>query len=76
MEARDGQYVVKEQLCAPEDEGEALAACAALCAAPVQVRLPAAPEQGRPFGALCWLYGAAPARWRERPWGWMGLAFD
>lgn len=77
VEAGEGQYVVKELLCAdPGDTDEALAACAALCAAPVQVRVPAGPERGRPFGALCWLYGAAPARWRERPWGWMGLAFD
>lgn len=68
--------VVKELLCLPQDETTALAGAAALCGTPVQSRLPAPPEQGQPFGAIRWLYAAAPSRWQRQPWGYLGLAFD
>jgi len=68
--------VVKELLCAPEDEGEGAAACAALCGGPIRARIPAGAEDGTPFGAVRWLSGRAPARWTAAPEGWLGLAFD
>lgn len=71
-----GAPVVKELLCDPRDEGQGVAAAAALCGGPAQIRLPASPEDGTPFGAIRWLYGAAPLRWQRRPWGYLGLAFD
>lgn len=68
--------VVRELLCADGDEAAGAAACAALCGGETQVRLPAGPNDGSPFGALCWLYGAAPSRWQKDPRGYFGLAFD
>lgn len=68
--------VVKELLCAPEDEAAGAAACAALCGGRTEIRLPAGPEEGQPFGGLCWLYGAAPSRWQRQPSGYFGLGFD
>lgn len=68
--------VVKELLCADGDKAAGAAACAALCGQTVPVRLPAGADGGEPFGALCWLYGAAPSRWRKSPRGYFGLAFD
>lgn len=68
--------VVKELLCAPGDEAEALAAAAALCGRETAVRLPAGREEGQPFGAIRWLYGTAPSRWKSLPEGWFGPGFD
>ncbi len=77
VECWPGAPVVKELLCDPLDEGQGAAAAAALCGGPAQVRLPAfGEEDGQPFGAIQWLYGAAPSRWRLAPWGYLGLAFD
>lgn len=71
-----GAPVVKELLCSPGDREEGAAAAAALCGAQAQVRMPAGKEEGEPFGAVRWLYAAAPPRWRERREGWFGPAFD
>lgn len=68
--------VVKELLCAPEDEAQAAAAAAALCGGPARVRLPGGAEEGTPFGAIRWLHAAPPSRWRAHPAGWLGPAFD
>lgn len=68
--------IVKELLCAPEQETEALAAAAALCGREAEVRLPAGRENGKPFAAIKWLYGAAPSRWKKNPEGWFGPGFD
>lgn len=71
-----GGPVVKELLCRPEDEGEAAAAAAGICDREAQVRLPAGKENGQPFAAIRWLYGAAPSRWKASPEGWFGPGFD
>ena len=76
VERWPGAPVVKELLCHPRDEGQGAAAAAALCGGPAQVRLPAGQEGGQPFGAIQWLYGAAPSRWRRLPRAYLGLAFD
>ena len=68
--------VVKELLCAKSDTEQGAGACAALCGAAVTVRVPAEPGEGRPFGAVRWLAGKAPARWTAGQEGWLGLAFD
>lgn len=68
--------VVKELLCRPGDEAEGAAAAAALCGGPARVCLPGTAENGAPFGAVRWLFGAKPPRWRARPEGYLGLAFD
>lgn len=68
--------IVKELLCRPGDEAEALAAAAALCGRETEVRLPAGRDGGAPFAAIKWLYGAAPSRWKDRPEGWFGPGFD
>lgn len=68
--------VVKELLCAPGCIEEALAAAAALCGRRAEVRLPAGRENGEPFAAVKWLYGAVPSRWRALPEGWFGPGFD
>lgn len=69
--------VVKELLCRPQDEREGAAIAAGLCGeTEVVVRLPGTPEDGIPFGAVHWLYGTPPPRWRASPWGYFGLAFD
>lgn len=68
--------LVKELLCASEDEAQGAAACAALCGAPVRVRVPVGAEDGQPFGAVRWLFSKAPSRWQSCPEGWLGLAFD
>ena len=68
--------LVKELLCRPEDEAQGGAACAALCGGPARARVPAGAEDGRPFGAVRWLFSKAPSRWQARPEGWLGLAFD
>lgn len=68
--------VVKELLCAPVDQGQGAAACAALCGAPVMARVPAKAGDGTPFGAVRWR-GGTPAALREGLGeGWLGLAFD
>lgn len=67
---------VKELLCAPSDEAEAAAALAGLCGGETRVRLRGSGEEAIPFAAVRWLYGAAPSRWRVRPEGYFGLAFD
>ena len=76
VECWPGAPVVKELLCHPQDEEQGAAAAAALCGGPAQVRLPAPQEGGQPFGAIRWLYGAAPSRWQRSPRGYLGLAFD
>lgn len=76
VECWPGAPVVKELLCHPQDEEQGAAAAAALCGGPAQVRLPAPQEKGQPFGAIRWLYGAAPSRWQRSPRGYLGLAFD
>lgn len=76
IENWEQKSIVKELLCAPEDEAEALAAAAALCGREAEVRLPAAGENGEPFAAIKWLYGAAPSRWKNHPEGWFGPGFD
>lgn len=76
IENWEQKSIVKELLCAPKDEAEALAAAAALCGREVEVRLPAGRESGEPFGAVKWLYGAAPSRWKNAPEGWFGPGFD
>ena len=68
--------IVKELLCTPEQEAEALAAAAALCGRVAEVRLPANRGNGMPFAAIKWLYGAAPSRWKNCPEGWFGPGFD
>lgn len=70
------QPLVKELLCAPEDEEQGAAACAALCGGPVRARAPAGTADGTPFGAVRWLFSKAPSRWSAQPEGWLGLAFD
>lgn len=76
VECWPGAPVVKELLCHPQDEAQGTAAAAALCGAPAQVRLSALHGNGQPFGAIRWLYGAAPSRWQRSPRGYLGLAFD
>lgn len=66
---------VKELLCAPGDEGQGAAACAALCGAAVRSRFPAPPGPETAFGAVRWLWGRAPGGWTQAG-GWLGLAFD
>ena len=84
--------LVKELLCAPGDEEQGAAACAALCGGPVRARVPAGGDacqwqasigdrakgetDGTPFGAVRWLFSKAPSRWERSPSGWLGLAFD
>lgn len=71
-----GSPVVKELLCHRSDTERGGGAAAALCGAPVQARLPAAPGEGQPGGIIYWvsdppsagLSGALPA--------WLGLVFD
>lgn len=68
--------VIKELLCDPEDETAALSAAAALCGGEAELRLPAGREDGQPFAAIRWLYGAAPSRWKNLPEVWFGPGFD
>lgn len=76
VENREEGPVVKELLCAPEDEAEGASAAAALCGSPAQVYLPGTAEGGEPFAAIRWLHAAPPPRWRAGPEGYLGLAFD
>lgn len=68
--------VVKELLCHPGDRRQGAAACAALCGAPVMVRIPARSAGGRPFGAIRWLEGTPSSIRGLKLGGWLGLAFD
>lgn len=76
VENRAGEPVVKELLCAPEDEAQAASAAAALCGGETLVRLRGHGEGKTPFAALRWLYGAAPSRWKKAPEGWFGPGYD
>lgn len=76
VENHAGQPVVKELLCPPGCEEQAMAAVAALCGTRTEIRLPASGVHGRPFAAIKWLYGAAPSRWSARPEGWFGPGYD
>ena len=67
---------IKELLCDPMDEAEGLETAAKLCGGVAEARLPAAKEEGQPFAAIRWLYGAAPSRWKNNPAGWFGPGFD
>ncbi|MDE6590331.1 MAG: GNAT family N-acetyltransferase, partial [Oscillospiraceae bacterium] len=71
-----GAPVVKELLCAPGDAGQGAAACAALCGAPVRVRVPAGAADGQPFAAIRWLEGTPASVRGGAAEGWLGLAFD
>lgn len=63
--------VVKELLCHPEDEQEAMEGAAALCGGSTEIRIPASAETGVPFGTVRWVDG------QSRPLeGYLGLAFD
>lgn len=68
--------VVKELLCAPEDEAQGAAAAAGLCRHPAVVRLPADAGDAMPFGAIHWLHGHPAPRWQSLPRAYFGLAFD
>jgi hypothetical protein len=70
------KLIVKELLCAPEDEERAAAAAAALCGREAEIRMPAGKENGTPFAAVRWLYGTAPSRWKCKPEGWFGPGLD
>lgn len=76
VENRPDGPVVKELLCAPGDEAQGAAACAALCGAPVRVRVPAGPGEGKPFAAVRWLEGTPASIRGTVTGGWLGLAFD
>lgn len=76
VENWDGEAVVKELLCAPGDEEQGAAACAALCGGPVKARAPAGPMDGTPFGAIRWRSGAPASIRAGAGEGWLGLAFD
>ena len=71
-----GAPVVKELLCAPGDEEQGAAACAALCGGAVKVRVPAGKEDGTPFGAIRWMEGTPASIRAGAGEGWLGLAFD
>lgn len=77
VENWDGAPLVKELLCAPGDEEQGAAACAALCGGPTRVRVPADGEaDGTPFAVVRWSEGT-PASIRDGlRGGWLGLAFD
>ena len=76
VENWDGEAVVKELLCAPGDEEQGAAACAALCGGPVKARAPAGPMDGTPFGAIRWRSGTPASIRAGAGEGWLGLAFD
>ena len=76
VENWDGTPVVKELLCAPGDEGQGAAACAALCGGPVRVRVPAGRPEGRPFAFIRWTEGTPASIRAAAGEGWLGLAFD
>ncbi len=76
VENWEQKSIVKELLCAPEHEAEALVAVAALCGREAEIRLPSDRSAGEPFAAIKWLYGAAPSRWKNSPEGWFGPGFD
>lgn len=71
VEQWDRYKVAKELLCHPKDEAVGVAACSALCGGKAEVRRPASPGNGQPFGAIRWL--EHPPRRAE---GYLGLAFD
>lgn len=68
--------VVKELLCPSGMEVEFAGAAAAICGGETTVRLPGAEGGSQPFGAINWLYGAAPSRWKKSPCGWFGPGLD
>ncbi len=68
--------VVKELLCAPEDEEQGAAALSALCGQAAEVRVPASDGEGVPFAGARWLFAAPPSRWKASPRGYFGLGFD
>lgn len=71
VEVWPGHRTVKELLCHPEDEAAAMEGAAALCGGRAEVRRPAEPRWGDPFGAIRWL--DRPPRRTE---GYLGLALD
>lgn len=76
VESWEERPVVKELLFTPGCEEETLSAVAVLCGGKTEVRLPASEENGQPFAAIKWLYGAEPSRWKNRTEGWFGPGFD
>ena len=69
--------VIKELLTLPGDEAAAGGMAAALCGGRGQLRTPCGGgEEGVPFGAIRWLHGHPPRRWREHPRGYLGLGLD
>lgn len=76
LENWPGRPVVKELLCAPEDEGQGAAALSALCGQRAEVRVPAFAGEGVPFAGVRWLFAAPPSRWKASPKGYFGLGFD
>ena len=76
MENWDGAPVVKELLCAPGDQGQGAAACAALCGRAVKARVPAGRWEGRPFAWIRWMEGTPASIRAGAGEGWLGLAFD
>lgn len=76
VENWDWEPVVKELLCAPGDEEQGAAACAALCGGPVKARVPAGRSEGRPFAFVRWMEGTPNSIRGAAGEGWLGLAFD
>lgn len=76
VENWDRAPVVKELLCAPGDQDQGAAACAALCGRPVKVRVPAGRLEGRPFACIRWTEGTPDSIRAGAGEGWLGLAFD
>ena len=68
--------VVKELLCHRPDVERGGGAAAALCGGPAQVRFPAAPGEGRPYGVIYRMSDPASADQPGALPGWLGLAFD
>lgn len=76
VENWDRAPVVKELLCAPGDQDQGAAACAALCGGPVKARVPAGRSEGRPFAFVRWMEGTPASIRGAAGEGWLGLAFD
>ena len=76
LEVWPDRPVVKELLCAGEDEALGAAALSALCGRAAEVRAPASGGVGVPFAGVRWLFDLPPSRWSASPHGYFGLGFD